>query len=81
MLCPGCGSQRGIHQLLHGNFIEVFRLNALLIPSILYGLTGAVVSIFFHKHWPLVREKFYGVKAAYSALAIILIYWVGRNMM
>lgn len=29
--CPGCGSQRAIHQLLHLNFIQAFRYNALLV--------------------------------------------------
>jgi hypothetical protein len=80
LLCPGCGSQRGIHQLLHGHFAEAFKLNALLIPSILYGLSGAVINLFIPKHWPMVREKYYGTNAAYIALTIILIYWFGRNM-
>jgi hypothetical protein len=32
--CPGCGSLRAMHQLLHGNVIEALRLNALLVLSI-----------------------------------------------
>jgi hypothetical protein len=80
LLCPGCGSQRGIHQLLCGNVGAAFRLNALLIPTILYGLTGAVMSLFFPKHWAEVREKYYGATAGYIVLAIILVYWVGRNI-
>jgi Protein of unknown function (DUF2752) len=27
MACPGCGSLRAIHQLLHGNFAAAWRLN------------------------------------------------------
>lgn len=80
MLCPGCGSQRAIHQLLHGHIAEAFKLNALLIPSIMYGLAGAIISLFFQKQWPSVREKYYGAIAAYVALVIILVYWVGRNV-
>ena len=79
-LCPGCGSQRGIHQLLHGHMAEAFKLNALLIPSIMYGLAGAVISLFFQEYWPTIREKYYGAIAAYVALVIILVYWVGRNL-
>ena len=33
-LCPGCGSQRALHDLMHGNFGEAFRHNALLVVSI-----------------------------------------------
>ena len=80
LLCPGCGSQRGIHQVLHGHFIEALKLNALLIPAILYGLIGAVISLFLPKYWPTAREKWYGKDAAYIALIIIVSYWLGRNI-
>ena len=29
--CPGCGSLRALHQLLHGHIVEAIRLNALLM--------------------------------------------------
>lgn len=32
--CPGCGSLRALHQLLHGNILEALRLNALLTLSL-----------------------------------------------
>lgn len=32
--CPGCGSQRAIHSLLHLNYAEAFRHNALLVVSL-----------------------------------------------
>ncbi|MDQ6630480.1 MAG: DUF2752 domain-containing protein [Verrucomicrobiota bacterium] len=32
--CPGCGSLRAAHQLLHGNFAAAFHLNSLFIISI-----------------------------------------------
>jgi len=32
--CPGCGSLRAIHQLLHGNVFEALRFNALLVLSL-----------------------------------------------
>ena len=35
--CPGCGSLRAVHQLLHGNVIEALRLNALLVLSVPLG--------------------------------------------
>ena len=37
--CPGCGSQRAIHHLLHFEFLEALRFNALLtiiFPLIIY---------------------------------------------
>jgi hypothetical protein len=32
--CPGCGAQRALHQLLHGNFIAALRLNAMFVVSL-----------------------------------------------
>lgn len=29
--CPGCGAQRAVHELLHGNFLAAARDNALLL--------------------------------------------------
>jgi hypothetical protein len=39
--CPGCGSLRAIHQLLHGNLWAAWALNPLtvvLLPFLTYGL-------------------------------------------
>jgi hypothetical protein len=39
--CPGCGAQRALHQLLHGNIVAAIRLNAMFVLSLpiwaLYG--------------------------------------------
>jgi len=32
--CPGCGSTRAIHQLLHGNVLAAARLNLLVVLSL-----------------------------------------------
>ena len=34
LLCPGCGSLRAMHQLLHGHLAAAFRLNPLLIATL-----------------------------------------------
>jgi hypothetical protein len=34
LLCPGCGSLRALHQILHGNFATALRFNALLVVSL-----------------------------------------------
>ena len=79
--CPGCGSQRAIHQLLHGNLISAFKLNPLMVvslPLIFYGLgTRAYNYIFESSH----RVKiFYSNLFIYSYFSIAVIYWVLRNL-
>jgi uncharacterized protein DUF2752 len=32
--CPGCGTTRALHQLLHGNLREAFRLNPLAVVGL-----------------------------------------------
>src|SRR5882762_3500779 len=34
LLCPGCGSLRALHNLLHGHLAEAFRFNQLLFLSL-----------------------------------------------
>jgi len=78
-LCPGCGSQRAIHQALHGHFIASFKLNPLFLPAVGYALIGILISTFDQKHWPAVRSNWYGHKAAWISLTIIVIFWIARN--
>jgi len=79
-LCPGCGSQRAMHQLLHGNFGASLKLNPLFLPGITYALAGYVSAFFSPTSWPYVRQTFYGLKAAYVSLFVILLFWIGRNL-
>src|SRR5579864_3071422 len=44
--CPGCGSLRAIHQLLHGNLQAAWAMNPLMIlclPFVVYGLASHVL--------------------------------------
>ena len=39
LTCPGCGTTRALHQLMHGHFVAAFMLNPLLLlalPFLLY---------------------------------------------
>lgn len=50
--CPGCGSQRAIHALLHGHVVEALRLNALFVIELPLLLLLALTSLFtdrFHR--------------------------------
>ncbi|HZV68162.1 MAG TPA: DUF2752 domain-containing protein [Saprospiraceae bacterium] len=79
-LCPGCGSQRAMHQVLHGHFGAAFHLNPLFIPGIVYIMVGYASAGFFPEKWPYLQRTFYGLKAAYVSLAVIVVFWIGRNL-
>ena len=42
--CPGCGSLRAMHQLLHGHFAAAFALNPLLVLGLLVAAAFAFIN-------------------------------------
>lgn len=78
--CPGCGSQRALHQFLHGELSFAFKLNALFLPALAYVVYGYVTRAFFQNQWNKVKDKMYGRRAAGLILGIILLFWIARNL-
>ncbi|WP_186991081.1 DUF2752 domain-containing protein [Constantimarinum furrinae] len=79
--CPGCGSQRAIHQLLHGNIVAAFHLNPLLIlslPLIFYGLGIHLWNYFSERK--LTAWLFYSNLFIYIYFGLVVIFWILRNL-
>lgn len=67
--CPGCGSMRGIHHLLHGDLRGALSKNPLMVVSIpLLGL------LYLRPSWAYSRAT------PWIALAVLLGYAVLRNV-
>jgi cellulose synthase/poly-beta-1,6-N-acetylglucosamine synthase-like glycosyltransferase len=81
--CPGCGSQRAIHQLLHLNPWAAMKENFLMVVSIPYVVTGFAIDFFGTRSVKAqrIRSKYYGSKAAIAALAAIILFWIIRNLL
>ena len=77
-LCPGCGSLRAIHELLHGNVVAAFRLNALLVVA-LPVLAGLAVRWGYRRHRG--RPVPFGVsgRAFWVGFTIVLLFGILRN--
>ncbi|MEZ7494391.1 DUF2752 domain-containing protein [Leeuwenhoekiella aequorea] len=81
--CPGCGSQRAVHHLLNGHFVNAFKQNALLLLAMPYVLLG----LFLEFKKPLskkllnIRKHFFGSTAIWCILGIIFTFWIFRNLM
>ena len=79
--CPGCGSQRAVHQLLHLNIEAAFRHNPLIVLYLPYVLLGMYLEYFGgNKKILRVRNILYGKSAAIIILISIIIFWIGRNI-
>ena len=77
--CPGCGSTRGLHALLHGDVLTAFKFNPFMVvalPFLLYVLlrhTNAVM-----RNRPINRNRL-SAKYIWMLFAVILCFWVFRN--
>lgn len=79
--CPGCGSQRALHSLLHLDIAKAFSFNPLLVISIPYILLGIYFEYLGGKvKFPEIRKKLFGKTAIIIAFVIIILYWIGRNV-
>ena len=79
--CPGCGSQRAIHQILHLNISTAFILNPLLVlslPIIFYGLGLHIWNYVFETKFRF--KLFYSNPFVYSYFIIVICFWVIRNL-
>ena len=78
LLCPGCGSLRALHQLLHGHIQAALRYNALLVISIPVALgIVAASAIRKFKAQPNPTHTWFWVV---SFLLLGLVFGVWRNL-
>jgi len=79
LTCPGCGSTRGLHALVHGDLIAAFKFNPLLVislPFLLYALlryTNAVM------HGRPIKHNELDAKYIWILFVVVLSFWVFRN--
>jgi Protein of unknown function (DUF2752) len=77
--CPGCGSTRGMHQLLHGNVGAAFQLNPLLLlalPFLIYALVRYSYRVMTGR--PIERNTL-APKYIYTIFGVVLFFWIFRN--
>ena len=77
--CPGCGTQRAIHALLHGALLTALRFNALLPTSVvllaLYGYAEVV-----RKSHPRFYSRVNSSTAITAVLIVVVAWWIVRNV-
>jgi|SRR6185312_4159823 len=77
--CPGCGSTRALHQLLHGNVLAAFELNPLLIiflPVLAAGLILYTWRAF--TGGPSIQLNLPS-RYIWAFSAVVVVFWVVRN--
>ena len=81
-LCPGCGSQRAIHHLLNLDLPGAWRMNPLLVVALPYLLLGLILKPLSRHNGRGTRlyDQLYGYRASVVALVVIVLFWIGRNI-
>jgi len=78
--CPGCGSQRAIHELMHLNFKKAFEYNALLVLSVPYLLLLIVFNFESVKQrFPKLERILFGWKSVWIITIIVILFFIFRN--
>ncbi len=80
LYCPGCGTLRGIHALLHGQFLHALDLNPLMvisIPFLGYAIISQALFYIRGKGLPQVIKHPIWIWAIF---VLIIVYTILRNI-
>jgi hypothetical protein len=80
LYCPGCGSLRAMHALLHGELGRAWAMNPLMIvmlPFIIYGLVSAALLELRGRGLPEVMLPANCIRAF---CVVVILYAVARNL-
>lgn len=79
--CPGCGSQRAVHALLHGNIMQALSFNALLVfslPFLFIHFLLKIASFITRKN--LIWKIWYKPATPKIIFVLVVVFWIGRNI-
>lgn len=77
--CPGCGSQRAVHALLHADILGAWRYNALLVASIPVVVVMLLAQA-LRKRKPHLYNRVNSQGVILTALIVIVVWWIVRNI-
>jgi hypothetical protein len=80
LYCPGCGTTRAAHELLHGDLAAAFGLNPLMVLALPYlGYSAATYAIPGLGGRPL-KGFLASPRFAWLVLRFVLLFWLLRNI-
>ena len=77
--CPGCGTTRALHQILHGHIDTAFTLNPLLLLAIPFFLFAFIRYSAIVMRGGVPRPNALPAPYIYAIFVIILSFWIFRN--
>ena len=81
LYCPGCGSQRAVSALLHGQFLLAMHDNILMICCIPLLVYSAGIFVWNACHSQKKRQRFfYSTLFVKSLLIVVIVFAILRNI-
>ena len=77
--CPGCGTTRALHQILHGHIITAFTLNPLFLISIPFILFAFLRYTIIVLRGGVPRQNVLPAPYIYAIFVIVVSFWIFRN--
>ena len=77
--CPGCGSTRAMHQILHGHLLAAFMLNPLFLialPFIFYAFLRYTITVM---RGGVPRPNALPASYIYAIFFVVVSFWIFRN--
>ncbi len=77
--CPGCGSTRALHQILHGHLVAAFMLNPLFLialPFIFYAFLRYTIMVL---RGGVPRPNALPASYIYAIFFVVVSFWIFRN--
>lgn len=82
MQCPGCGGQRSLHYLLHGDILTALRYNVLFVigfPFLLY-LYYVILQMYVLRNEKYRNRSIVSTRFVYIFLIVLLVFSILRNI-
>lgn len=79
LTCPGCGTTRALHELMHGHFLAAFMLNPLLFLALPFFLFAFLRYSAFSLRGRAPRHNALPAPYIYAIFFVIVGFWIFRN--
>lgn len=80
LYCPGCGTQRAAHEILHGNIAQAFSLNALFTLSVPFAIYYCFIEIFNRIAKTNLKNLTFNTRNLLTLLLMALVFMILRNI-
>jgi hypothetical protein len=80
LYCPGCGSQRAIHSLLHFRLLQAMHYNLLFFPAVLFILYHLAIPVIKKVTGKELPNLLYHPRTPWIILAVVILFWILRNI-